>query len=120
MGKVKAHELRNKTKTELQGQINELKSELQQLRANKVAGQTAKASKIGAVRKNIARVLTVYNQNLKTKLRELYQNEKFVPVELRAKKTRAIRRRLTKEQVRRDSTHCFVVILPKFKPALMS
>jgi large subunit ribosomal protein L35e len=99
MGKVKSHEIRNKTKTELLGQLSELKSELQTLRVAKVMGQAAKLSKIGVVRKNIARVLTVYNQNMKAKLRDLYQNEKFKPVELREKKTRAIRRRLTKEQV---------------------
>lgn len=101
MGKVKCHELRTKTKTELMGQLSELKSELQSLRVAKVMGGAAtKVSKIGVVRKNIARVLTVYNQTMKNKLRELYQGEKFVPVELRAKKTRAIRRRLTKEQVK--------------------
>ena len=100
MGKVKAHEIRNKTKTELLGQLSELKSELQTLRVAKVMGGAAtKLSKIRVVRKNIARVLTVYNQNMKKKLRELYQNEKFVPKELRSKKTRAMRRRLTPEQV---------------------
>ena len=101
MGKVKAHEIRNKTKTELLGQLSELKSELQTLRVAKVMGGAAtKLSKIRLVRKNIARVLTVYNQSMKKKLRELYQNEKFIPKELRAKKTRAMRRRLTPEKVR--------------------
>jgi large subunit ribosomal protein L35e len=100
MVKAKAHELRTKSKSELMSQLGELKTELQSLRVSKVMGGAAtKVSKIGVVRKNIARVLTVYNQNMKAKLRELYQNEKFVPIELRAKKTRAIRRRLTKEQV---------------------
>ena len=71
----------------------------QQLRVAQVTGgAAAKLAKIGVVRKNIARVLTVYNQQFKAKLREKFQGEKFVPKELRAKKTRAIRRRLTSEQ----------------------
>jgi large subunit ribosomal protein L35e len=55
-------------------------------------------AKIGVVRKSIARVLTVYNQTIKSKLREKYQGEKFTPIELRKKQTRAIRRRLTPSQ----------------------
>ena len=49
------------------------------------------------VRKSIAQVLTVYNQRQKAKLR-LHSWKKYAPLDLRAKKTRAIRRRLTKEQ----------------------
>ncbi len=43
-------------------------------------------------------MLTVFNQTRKAKLRETYAGAKVLPKELRAKKTRAIRRRLTKEQ----------------------
>lgn len=50
------------------------------------------------VRKSIARVLTVMNQNRKENLRKLYKNKKFVPKDLRPKKTRAMRRALTKRQ----------------------
>ena len=99
MGKVKAFELRTKTKTELQTQLKELKEELSTLRVAQVTGgAAAKLAKIGAVRKSIARVLTVTNQQAKKKLREHFAQEKFIPKTLRAKKTRAIRRQLTKEQ----------------------
>lgn len=50
------------------------------------------------VRKSIARVLTVINQNQKTALKDVYAKKKYCPIDLRAKKTRAIRRRLTKHQ----------------------
>eukprot|EP01038_Epipyxis_sp_PR26KG_P008698 gene8698-11755_t len=99
MGKVKAHELRVKSKTELVNQLKELKNELQTLRIAQVTGGApVKLAKIGVVRKSIARVLTVTNQIQKLKLREKYAGAKFLPTDLRVKKTRAIRRRLTPEQ----------------------
>jgi large subunit ribosomal protein L35e len=51
------------------------------------------------VRLSIAQVLTVISQKQKAVLREAYKNKKFLPLDLRPKKTRAIRRRLTKHQV---------------------
>jgi large subunit ribosomal protein L35e len=51
------------------------------------------------VRTSIARVLTVMSQKQKSALREAYKNKKYLPLDLRPKKTRAIRRRLTKHQV---------------------
>ena len=51
------------------------------------------------VRKSIAQVLTVSSQKQKSALREAYKNKKLLPLDLRPKKTRAIRRRLTKHQV---------------------
>lgn len=51
------------------------------------------------VRLSIAQVLTVTSQKQKAALREAYKNKKFLPLDLRPKKTRAIRRRLTKHQV---------------------
>ena len=80
-------------------QLKELKQELGSLRVAKVTGgQPNKLSKIKVVRKSIARVLTVVNQNQRAALKEAYANKKYVPIDLRAKKTRAIRRRLTKHQ----------------------
>ena len=96
MGKLKVHELRTKNKSEMLKQLEELKNELAQLRVAKVTGGAAsKLAKIGVVRKSIARVLTVYNQTQKSKLREVYAGKKFVPKDLRSKKTRAMRRALT-------------------------
>ncbi|CAM9149030.1 unnamed protein product [Chrysoparadoxa australica] len=97
--KVKAYELRTKSKTEMLKQLEELRTELSQLRVAKVTGGAAsKLARIGVVRKAIARVLTVYNQTQKSKLREQYKASKYVPLDLRIKKTRAMRRALTKEQ----------------------
>jgi large subunit ribosomal protein L35e len=48
-----------------------------------------------AVRKSIARVMTVMNQKARQNLREFYKNKKYIPLDLRPKRTRAIRRRLT-------------------------
>lgn len=51
------------------------------------------------VRLSIAQVLTVISQKQKAALREAYKTKKYLPLDLRPKKTRAIRRRLTKHQV---------------------
>ncbi|RLM75635.1 60S ribosomal protein L35 [Panicum miliaceum] len=48
------------------------------------------------VRISIALVLTVIFQKQKAALREAYKKKKLLPLDLRPKKTRAIRRRLTK------------------------
>lgn len=48
------------------------------------------------VRKSIARVLTVTNQKQRQNLREFYKSKKYLPLDLRKKQTRAIRRRLNK------------------------
>merc|ERR1711953_394506 len=96
MAKVKAHELRGKKKEELVKQLDELKQELASLRVAKVtAGAASKLSKIRVVRKSIARVLIVMNQKQKENLRKLYKNKKYKPLDLRPKKTRAIRKALT-------------------------
>jgi|EP00943_MAST-04B_sp_MAST-4B-sp1_P001638 large subunit ribosomal protein L35e len=99
MPKVKAHELRNKSKPELLKQLGELKQELATLRVAKVTGGVpSKLSKIGVVRKSIARVLTVISQNTRAKTRNYLKNKKYLPKDLRAKRTRAIRQRLTTAQ----------------------
>merc|ERR1712121_231943 len=96
MVKVKTKDLRGKKKEELTKQLNELKTELSQLRVTKVTGgQASKLSKIRVVRKSIARVLTVMNQTQKENLRKYYKSKKYIPKDLRFKKTRAMRRKLT-------------------------
>ena len=52
-----------------------------------------------STRKSIARVLTVMNQKQRSNLRELYKGKKHLPLDLRPKQTRAIRRRLTKVSI---------------------
>ena len=99
MAKIKAYELRSDNKNTMLKKLEELKNELGQLRVAKVTGGAqSKLAKIRVVRKSIARVLTVYNQTQKTKLREVYADRDFQPKDLRVKKTRAIRRRLTEAQ----------------------
>merc|ERR1711908_258580 len=99
MTKVKCYELRkqSKSKADLTKQLDELKTELANLRVAKVTGGAAsKLSKIKVVRQNIARVLTVINETQKGALRQHYAGLKYAPLDPRVKKTRAIRRRLTK------------------------
>ncbi|KII95207.1 hypothetical protein PLICRDRAFT_693459 [Plicaturopsis crispa FD-325 SS-3] len=98
-GKVKAYELQSKSKNDLGKQLVELKGELLALRVQKIAGGSAsKLTKINTVRKSIARVLTVINQKTRQSTREFYKGKKYLPLDLRPKKTRAIRRRLTKSE----------------------
>ncbi|KAL6200076.1 hypothetical protein ACLB2K_029858 [Fragaria x ananassa] len=66
--------------------------------AKVTGGAPNKLSKIKVVRLSIAQVLTVISQKQKAALREVYKNKKLLPLDLRPKKTRAIRRRLTKHQ----------------------
>ena len=127
LARIKVHELRNKTKAELLAQLKDLKAELALLRVAKVTGgapnKLSKMYKLSlslscvykilivlwlcvcvcvcrkVVRLGIAQVLTVISQKQKSALREVYKNKKYIPLDLRPKKTRAIRRRLTKKQV---------------------
>nr|XP_018259682.1 ribosomal protein L29 [Kwoniella dejecticola CBS 10117]OBR81840.1 ribosomal protein L29 [Kwoniella dejecticola CBS 10117] len=97
--KIRAFELQSKSKQDLSTQLNELKTELASLRVQKIAGGSAsKLTKINTVRKSIARVLTVINHKQRDNLREFYNKSKYLPLDLRYKKTRAIRRRLTHKE----------------------
>ncbi|TRY63055.1 hypothetical protein TCAL_03921 [Tigriopus californicus] len=99
MGRVKCSELRTKNKDELTKQLDTLKTELASLRVAKVTGGAAsKLSKIRVVRKSIARVYIVMHQKQKENLRKLYKGKKYVPIDLRMKKTRAMRKALTKHE----------------------
>ncbi|KAI8091364.1 uncharacterized protein B0P05DRAFT_484974 [Gilbertella persicaria] len=93
MAAIKAHELRNKNKAELLKVLDEQKQQLAAIRVQKVAG--GRVQEIGEARKNVARVLTVINQTQREQLRLFYQKKRFTPLDLRVKKTRAMRRALT-------------------------
>ncbi|KAL5621527.1 hypothetical protein BROUX41_006427 [Berkeleyomyces rouxiae] len=97
-GKVKTGQLWNKKKEDLTKQLGELKTELGQLRIQKVVSSGSKLNKIHDLRKSIARVLTVVNAKQRAQLRLFYKGKKYAPLDLRAKQTRAIRRRLTKHE----------------------
>lgn len=91
--------MRELSKSQLADKLNELKQELLSLRVQKVAGAAAnKLAKIRLVRKSIARVLTVVSQNQRNNLKLFYADKKYVPLDLRPKATRALRRQLTKEE----------------------
>ncbi len=102
---MKASDLRSKSRADLLKQLDDLKSELAQLRVAKVTGGAAsKLVKIKQVRKSIARVLTVYNQTQRERSREFLKNAKYLPKDLRAKKTRAIRRALSDSEKSKMTT----------------
>ncbi|KAI1382176.1 60S ribosomal protein L35 [Hypoxylon crocopeplum] len=95
--KVKSGQLWNKNKDDLLKTLGELKTELGQLRIQKVVSSGSKLNKIHDLRKSVARVLTVVNIKQRSQLRLFYKNKKYLPLDLRPKQTRAIRRRLSPE-----------------------
>ncbi|KAK6078698.1 60S ribosomal protein L35 [Seiridium cupressi] len=110
--KVKAGTLWGKSKEDLLKQLGELKTDLGQLRIQKINSSGAKLNRIHDIRKSIARVLTVINLKQRSQLRLFYKNKKYLPLDLRAKQTRAIRRRLSPaeagkvlEKTKKRSTH---------------
>ncbi|KAI0022208.1 60S ribosomal protein L35 [Xylariomycetidae sp. FL0641] len=96
--KVKSGQLWNKNKDDLMKMLGELKTELGQLRIQKIASSGSKLNKIHDLRKSIARVLTVVNLKQRQQLRLFYKNKKYMPLDLRPKQTRAIRRRLSPQE----------------------
>mmetsp|Transcript_977 Transcript_977/g.2145 ORF Transcript_977/g.2145 Transcript_977/m.2145 type:complete len:122 (+) Transcript_977:97-462(+) len=96
---VKAFELRDLSKDELLKTLTDLRKELSELHVAKVTdGAASKIAKIKSVRKSIARVLTVHNQQQKAGIRKAVAGAKYIPKDLRSKKTRAMRRALTKAE----------------------
>ena len=53
------------------------------------------------MRKAIAKVLTVINEKRIQSARDTTKKKKYTPLDLRMKKTRAFRRRLTKDEISR-------------------
>ncbi|EDO15912.1 hypothetical protein Kpol_1019p33 [Vanderwaltozyma polyspora DSM 70294] len=99
MAGVKAYELRTKSKEQLTSQLVDLKKELAELKVQKLSRPSL--PKIKTVRKDIARVLTVINHQQREAVRQLYQGKKYQPKDLRAKKTRSLRRAMTKFEATR-------------------
>merc|ERR1712166_461238 len=62
------------------------------------AQSASKLGKINVVRKDIAKVLTVINQTRKAELQKLYRGKAVKPVDLKPRKTRALRKRLSKHE----------------------
>ncbi|KAG6001408.1 60S ribosomal protein L35 [Claviceps pusilla] len=118
--KVKTVQLWDKSKDDLTKQLGELKTELGQLRIQKVVSSGSKLNKIHDLRKSIARVLTVINAKQRSQLRLFYKNKKYAPLDLRAKQTRAIRRRLSPEDKARvlEKTQKRITHFPQRKFAI--
>ena len=72
-------------------------------RPSHLTGVRSVGARSKVVRKSIARVLTVINQQKKEHLRDFYKDKDYIPLDLRAKKTRAIRRALTKKEKSRKT-----------------
>ena len=117
-----AKEFRGKKHEELLGELKKLREELQKIRFTRSSGTAvAKLSKIKDLRKQIARILTIIRENkkaevvknlrvkvtkkekedkegkeeeIKTTIKNLKM--KHIPLDLRPKLTRAMRRRMTK------------------------
>ncbi|RNF27176.1 60S ribosomal protein L35 [Trypanosoma conorhini] len=88
---VKIRDLREKNKDELMKQLMEFKKELSQLRvAQQLNSAGTRLGRIRLIRKSIARILTVLNQNERDNLRKFYSEKK-----LRASKPKALRAKLT-------------------------
>merc|ERR1712100_275720 len=105
MNRVKAHELRNKSEADCTEELGKHRKELAALRVSKVAAAPqVKLAKVRAVRKNIAKVLTVLNEKRRSAAKDAFAKKKYTPYDLRLKKTRAFRRRMTKfEQTRQTA-----------------
>merc|ERR1711939_191916 len=97
MNRVKAHELRTKSEADCTEELQKHRKELASLRVSKVAAAPqVKLAKVRAVRKNIAKVLTVLNEKRRTEARDAFAKKKYTPYDLRQKKTRAFRRRMSR------------------------
>ena len=116
---VSAKEYRKKNNTDLLTDLKKLREDLQNIKFSKQSGTAvAKLSKIKTLRKQIARVLTIIRENkkeeviknLRTKITKKENDSKeeevkttiknlkmkHIPLDLRPKLTRAMRRRMTK------------------------
>merc|ERR1711981_905267 len=104
MQRVKAHELRNKDEAACVEELQKHRKELASLRVSKVAAAPqVKLAKVRAVRKNIAKVLTVLNEKRRSAAKDAFKKKKYTPYDLRAKKTRAFRRKLSRHERTRQT-----------------
>merc|ERR1712110_943185 len=87
MQRVKAHELRSKDDTACVEELAKHRKELASLRVSKVAA---------APQVKLAKVLTVLNEKARAKARDGFKKKRYTPYDLRQKKTRAFRRKMTR------------------------
>ncbi|CAD8084645.1 unnamed protein product [Paramecium sonneborni] len=97
--KFKVRKLKEQKPEDLLKDLEKLKGELIQLRTVKVsAGNAQKLGRIGLVRKRIAKFLTVINEQRRNQVKTTTKHASRLPVDLRGKKTRAIRQRLNRSE----------------------
>merc|ERR1711937_939291 len=90
----------DESKEALEEKLNQFRQELATLRvATVTSAGGAKVGKIRETRKNIARVLTVINQTKKANLQNTTEVKKVKPVDLKPRKTRAMRKGLNKHEL---------------------
>merc|ERR1712241_590681 len=105
MNKVKAHSLRKYEEAKLVEELTQHRKELAALRVSKVSSQPqVKLTKIKQVRKNIAKVLTVLSEKRIDAAKTEFKKKRYTPVDLRQKKNRAFRRRLTPFERKQTTT----------------
>ncbi|KAJ1914608.1 60S ribosomal protein L35, L29 [Mycoemilia scoparia] len=97
MGKFKANDLREKSIAQLGQELVEQKKQLLEFRAQQAA-KNLRGYKINEYRKNIASILTVISEKNRDEAIKKYQGKKYKPLDLRYKKTRALRRQLSPKQ----------------------
>merc|ERR1712178_383181 len=95
----KTKAFRGNTPAELQAKLDSFRKELSSIRVAAVTQSGAqKVGKLRTTRKNIAKVLTVINQSQKEQLQKFYRGKKVKPVDLKPRKTRAMRKALNKHE----------------------
>ncbi|GET89599.1 60S ribosomal protein L35, putative [Leishmania tarentolae] len=88
---MKIKDLREKSKDDLLKTLTEYKKELSQLRVvQQTGGAETRLGRIRPIRKSIARILTVLNQNERSNLKKFYADRK-----LRSKTPKVLRAKLT-------------------------
>ncbi|EPY33047.1 large subunit ribosomal protein L35e [Strigomonas culicis] len=104
---AKIKELREKNKDDLLKQLTDYKKELSQMRVAQQAGaKDSRVLRIRPIRKSIARILTVLNQNERANLKKFYSERKMAskaPKTIRAKLTHRRRLALTANESRRKT-----------------
>eukprot|EP00658_Telonema_sp_P-2_P078342 TRINITY_DN730_c0_g1_i11.p2 TRINITY_DN730_c0_g1~~TRINITY_DN730_c0_g1_i11.p2 ORF type:complete len:147 (+),score=64.44 TRINITY_DN730_c0_g1_i11:166-606(+) len=105
MSYLRVRDLRDKSKDDLLKQLTDYKKELSQLRtAKKMGNAPTKIARIGGMRKNIARILTVLNQTERDNLRKFYaDNKQALPKSLKPKLTHRRRLALKTSEINRKT-----------------
>lgn len=106
---IKVKDLREKSKDDLLKTLTEYKKELSQLRVvQQTGGAETRLGRIRPIRKSIARILTVLNQNERSNLKKFYADRKMrgkTPKVLRAKLTHRRRLALKDNEKNRKTSH---------------